>query len=419
MTDALLSLLATVRSDPTSSYRKWFLTDSRFRSFRSVRIGLKKVASDIDSGTFGNAYRGSCLEEVMQTIIGQGRATATSDCVLWWRPKLRSPDIYENPDHQRAFGRLLDVCLNTTDEQHIISAIRRLDALGIRGLGPSCANLLYFLHPTVLPLYSEAIVRGFYRLTNEIVRCGRWSDYFTMRCSLIRLNTRYRRLLSADLGAVCSLLYDVGTGRYPAPPRELAHDNLPFPPVVPHRFWSRSDTMTQQLDCDHTKVQEWLRDLGLCVGFDVWVAPNDRSKALGSGRLGDRCVSDLACIGDEPCADVIRFIDILWLNQSSGRIVAAFEVEHTTSIVSGWVRLVTLAHWPEPQPLEGLFIVAPDNRQKEVAAQMSLPIAKSPAAPPVFYLPYSILYEKLEVFAQSRTAIDMLKAASCDIRSMT
>jgi type II restriction enzyme len=87
--------------------------------------------------------------------------------------------------------------------------------------------------------------------------------------------------------------------------------------------------------------------------------------------------------------------------------------------VSGWVRLVTLAHWPEPQPLEGLFIVAPDSRQKEVAAQMSLPIATSPAAPPVFYLPYSILYEKLEVFAQSRTAIDMLKAASCDIRSMT
>ena len=124
MPDALLSLLTTVRSDPASSYRTWFLTESRFRSFRSIRMGIKQVTVDIDSGTFGNTYRGSRLEEVMQTIVVQGRATATSDCVLWWRPKLRSPDIYENPDHQRAFGRLLDVCLNTTDARRAIRCAR-------------------------------------------------------------------------------------------------------------------------------------------------------------------------------------------------------------------------------------------------------------------------------------------------------
>jgi hypothetical protein len=36
-------------------------------------------------------------------------------------------------------------------------------------------------------------------------------------------------------------------------------------------------------------------------------------------------------------------IDVLWVSKESGKIVAAFEVEHSTSIYSGIVRMLDLA----------------------------------------------------------------------------
>ena len=40
---------------------------------------------------------------------------------------------------------------------------------------------------------------------------------------------------------------------------------------------------------------------------------------------------------------MIRLIDVLWLDRSARTVAAAFEVEHTTSIYSGIVRLLDLA----------------------------------------------------------------------------
>jgi hypothetical protein len=48
----------------------------------------------------------------------------------------------------------------------------------------------------------------------------------------------------------------------------------------------------------HTQVQAWLRDLGRALGFDVWIAANDRARPVGDGVLADGCLdalpSDLA-----------------------------------------------------------------------------------------------------------------------------
>ncbi|MCO6419317.1 hypothetical protein JYK14_24605 [Siccirubricoccus sp. KC 17139] len=49
-----------------------------------------------------------------------------------------------------------------------------------------------------------------------------------MRQGILALNATHRCLLSNDLGAVGGLLFDVGSGRYPAPPRE--DDAAPGPP---------------------------------------------------------------------------------------------------------------------------------------------------------------------------------------------
>jgi type II restriction enzyme len=35
-------------------------------------------------------------------------------------------------------------------------------------------------------------------------------------------------------------------------------------------------------DCTHTEVQGWLRDLGKALGYDVWIAANDRARPLSA-----------------------------------------------------------------------------------------------------------------------------------------
>ena len=87
-----------------------------------------------------------------------------------------------------------------------------------------------------------------------------------------------------------------------------------------------------------------------------------------------RCLEVLpASLERLPSADVVRLIDVLWLERSSGVVAAAFEVEHTTSIYSGIVRLLDWALGGEERAIHGLFLVAPDAREADVRAQVSRP----------------------------------------------
>ena len=50
--------------------------------------------------------------------------------------------------------------------------------------------------------------------------------------------------------------------------------------------------------------------LGNALGFDVWVASNDRSRAYGTGRLADGCRAELpAVFTSSSAAETIRLID--------------------------------------------------------------------------------------------------------------
>ncbi|MFX5813218.1 type II restriction endonuclease, partial [Acinetobacter baumannii] len=55
---------------------------------------------------------------------------------------------------------------------------------------------------------------------------GRWDEFLAMREGVLALNARHRGHLSNDLGAIGGLLFDLGSGRYPAPPREDDVDDV-------------------------------------------------------------------------------------------------------------------------------------------------------------------------------------------------
>ena len=112
-------------------------------------------------------------------------------------------------------------------------------------------------------------------------------------------NRQYRDLLSNDLGAVGALLFDIGSGKYTAPPREgdqAARERWQTD-VATVRAQSAKDRRLADAgrasDRTHAEVQRWLRDLGVALGFDVYVAANDRGCPVDDGRLGDGCLEEL------------------------------------------------------------------------------------------------------------------------------
>lgn len=403
---AVRALIRRWRDDPGGTYQTWFLWDERLKNFRSIRRGLQQVVAEIEGGTFGNVYKGSSLETVVGSIAEQRQIFKGADHAFLWKPKLRIPDIYEHQGNQRAFGRFLDACACCSDEAGVLTHIQALERHRIKGLGPAAANLLYFLHPTIAPPFNTAIVKGYNMLCGAKVKLGRWDEYCAMRAGILRLNAEHRELLSNDLGAIAGFLFDVGSGRYPLPPREGDESarqrwEADLAQVREDARLRKGRDKHAEDEHTHTQVQGWLRDLGLALGFDVHIATNDRAREYSESRLGDGCCDDLpSTIRAAAGADAIRLIDVLWLARSNGHVMAAFEVEHSTSIYSGIVRLLDLALGASEQVTRGLFLVAPDAREDEVRAQLRRPAFSGISHLQLRYLPYSALAQHRDVMAR-------------------
>ena len=52
----------------------------------------------------------------------------------------------------------------------------RLAAAEIKGLGPAVANIVYFLHPTIVPPFNTAMVKGFNALFADSKKLGSWES---------------------------------------------------------------------------------------------------------------------------------------------------------------------------------------------------------------------------------------------------
>ncbi len=407
---SLASLIDRWKADPGSTYQSWFLWDERLKNFRSIRRGLAAVVREIEAGTFGNTYRGSSLEVVVASVAEQRQIFKGADHAFLWKPKLRIPDIYENSDNQRAFAALLHACECCDTAEAVVEAIRRIDAIGIKGLGPAVANLLYFIHPTIVVPSNTAIVKGYNALTGSTVKLGRWDHYLALRSGALRMNQQHRGQLSNDLGAIAGLMFDVGSGRYAAPPRDddpAARAAWEADLAVVRQESAASERLrNEQQACDttHHEMQGWQRDLGLALGFDVWIASNDRSRAYGGGQLGNGCLATLA-VDDVQAAEAVRLIDVIWLERGNRRFAAAFEVEHSTSIHSGIVRMLDLALGSPLGNGCSLFLVAPDGRRDEVAQQLHRPAFMRVAELGIRYLPYSLLRQHREAIARFGSGI--------------
>ena len=100
------------------------------------------------------------------------------------------------------------------------------------------------------------------------------------------------------------------------------------------------------------------------MGLSIWIPRTDRGGVLSEWR-GDHqpLLERLPLNYDDTTLRTIEQIDVLWLRGRS--IVRAFEIEHTTSVYSGILRMADLLAL-QPNMDIRLHIVAPSLRREKV-----------------------------------------------------
>lgn len=151
----------------------------------------------------------------------------------------------------------------------------------------------------------------------------------------------------------------------------------------------------------HSEIQWRLLDLGSQMGLHIWAPRSDRGREWQGKRLADvpRMLENLPAQFNAAANKTIENIDVLWLSgQSDHAIVAAFEVEHTTSIYSGLLRMSDLLTM-QPNIAIKFYLVGPDDRLAKFTREVARPtfaMRKHPLHSLCSFLPYTALCERLD-----------------------
>jgi hypothetical protein len=132
------------------------------------------------------------------------------------------------------------------------------------------------------------------------------------------------------------------------------------------------DEDSEERERPHARIQAKLLRLGTEMGLDTYVARNDRGHDYEGQPLGDLASVDTLPVGlPDAVRRRVELVDVIWLRRNE--YVAMFEVEATTDILKGLLRmadLITLL----PNLVVPLFIVAPEERRGAVFEQITRPV---------------------------------------------
>ena len=92
---------------------------------------------------------------------------------------------------------------------------------------------------------------------------------------------------------------------------------------------------------ESAKIQALLASIGEAMGFRIWIPKNDRTAVLQEWTPEQGALLDVLPLNyDLTTLKTIEQIDVLWLRGQA--IKRAFEVEHTTAVYSGILRMADL-----------------------------------------------------------------------------
>src|SRR5205814_1930108 len=150
----------------------------------------------------------------------------------------------------------------------------------------------------------------------------------------------------------------------------------------------------------HVRIQWSLIQLGQAEGCSVWVPTNDRNLSHQRMPFSASTLDRLPNFGfEENTRRIVQNIDVLWLKKNVIR--KAFEVEATTSIYSGLLRLNDLV-LSQPNNQIDLYIAASESRKSHVFNQLIRPSFHSLL--PVWKF---LAFDEIEKHAQHLESMDL------------
>ncbi|WP_339036306.1 hypothetical protein WHZ78_02405 [Bradyrhizobium symbiodeficiens] len=144
------------------------------------------------------------------------------------------------------------------------------------------------------------------------------------------------------------------------------------------------------------RIQAALAHIGTKMGFRIWVPRNDRQNILALIPADKRglFLDELPLNYGDITIKTIEQIDVIWLKNRS--MARAFEVEHTTAIYSGLLRMADLLAL-QPNMDIRLHIAAPADRRDKVRQEILRPtfslLERGPLYRMCSFLPYSAVEE--------------------------
>jgi predicted RNA-binding protein len=143
------------------------------------------------------------------------------------------------------------------------------------------------------------------------------------------------------------------------------------------------------------RMQALLARIGATMSHKIWIPRSDRAAVLKEwAGVAEIILDQLPLNYDITTLKTIEQIDVIWMRKTS--IVRAFEVEHTTSIYSGILRMADLLALQPNMDIK-LHIVAPAERRDKVFREIRRPVfsllEKGPLAESCTFLSYDSVRE--------------------------
>jgi predicted RNA-binding protein len=250
-----------------------------------------------------------------------------------------------------------------------------------------------------IPIHEDSVWNQLTFTRGQSKRSSTWTG--KLRGSLVQLDDEDGVFLERLMRAQAD-----GGDNYPVDPNEfrklathrVRRADKDVTVTVPETTEAEEEDARRPEVRESARIQALLAETGSRMGMQIWIPRSDRATVLAEWS-GDHppLLERLPLNYDETTLKTIEQIDVLWLR---GRAIKrAFEVEHTTSVYSGILRMADLLAL-QPNMDIRLHIVAPVSRREKVFQELLRPVFslldRGPLSEICTYLSYDSVRELAE-----------------------
>lgn len=110
----------------------------------------------------------------------------------------------------------------------------------------------------------------------------------------------------------------------------------------------------------HDEMMYYLVKIGIYKNHDVFVAVDNKNKEVNGEKFPDLCLKELPSFTQPTTLATAKYIDVIWFKKGTSHPVRFFEIEHSTSVYSGLLRLNDVKI---DYPINKATVVIPQKRK--------------------------------------------------------